>query len=163
VTGEEKTQLEVLEIEISGQRYGLPTSDIIEIVRAATLIKLPKVPPIVEGIVNFHGKVVPVLDVRKRFRLPAKQIEHTDHLIVARAGSRLVALRADRALEILRLDRADIADTAKVAPNAQYVTGVAKLPDGLLLIHDLRAFLSHEESDAIADSLSGFEPEAPKP
>lgn len=162
MTGEEKTQLEVLEIEISGQRYGIPTSDIMEIVRAATLVNLPKVPPIVEGILNFHGRVVPVLDIRKRFRLPAKQIEHTDHLIVVRAGARLVALRADQATEILRLDPADIVDTAKVAPNVQYVTGVAKLPDGLLLIHDLRVFLSYEESDAIADSLPRFELEASK-
>ena len=61
--------LELLDFEVGGQHYGLPSSDIKEILPAVTLVPLPKAPAIVEGIVNVRGTAVPVLDIRARFGL----------------------------------------------------------------------------------------------
>src|SRR5688572_3677891 len=95
--------MDVLVFEVGGVRYGLPASQVREIVRAVTIVPLPRAPAIVEGVVNVHGTVVPVLDLRTRFRLPAKPLSHTDHLVLAWAGPRLVALRADRAIAMERI------------------------------------------------------------
>ena len=151
--GMESRASEVLVFEIAGRRYGLPACDVRELVRAMTIVPLPRAPAIVEGVINLRGRVVPVLDVRTRFRLPPKAVEPTDHLVVAEVGERLVALRADRATDLVRLDPEEVEDAKGVVPGAEYVAWVAKLPDDLVLIHDLRTFLSRAESAALEEAL----------
>jgi purine-binding chemotaxis protein CheW len=141
--------MDVLVFEVGGVRYALPASDVREIVRAVTIVPLPKAPPIVEGVIDVRGDLVPVLDVRSRFRLAPKSLSHTDHLVLAWAGPRLVAIRVDRAQNLLRVEPESIADPTLTTRDVQYVAGVAKLPDGLVLIHDLRAFLDEAEATAI--------------
>ncbi len=146
--------LEVLVFEVGGQRYGLPVADVREVVRAVTLTPLPQAPAIVEGVVNVRGILVPVLDIRARFRLPAKELEHTDHLIVARVGRRPVALRVDRVLELTALDEGAVEEAEAVLPGVGYLAQVAKSPDGLVLVHDLRTFLSQSEAAALTGALA---------
>ena len=107
--------LEIVVFEVGGQQYGLPASDVRELQRAATLTPLPRAPAIVEGVVNLRGAVVPVLDIRSRFRLPPKPMEPTDHFVVARAGERLVALRVDRATDLIRVAAADVEEARRRA------------------------------------------------
>jgi purine-binding chemotaxis protein CheW len=146
--------MHVLIFEIGGLRYALPASDVREVLRAVTIVPLPHAPPIVEGIVNVRGTMVPVLDVRSRFRVAPKAAAHTDHLILACAGPRLVAVRADRALDLVQLDAADISDPARLVPDAGSVSGVATLADGIVLIHDLRMFLHEAEAATLASALT---------
>ena len=152
--------MDVLVFELSGLRYALSTSDVSELTRVVTIVPLPKAPAIVEGIINVRGQVVPVLDIRARFRLPPRAVLHTDHLILAHTGERLVALRADRALDLAHVDDWDIEDARTAVPGAEYISSVAKLPDGLVLIHDLRTFLQESEAVALDDALSEVEPSA---
>jgi purine-binding chemotaxis protein CheW len=147
--------MDVLVFEVGGVRYALPTSDVSELARAVTIVPLPKAPPIVEGVINVHGRVVPVLDIRARFRLPSRPVAHSDHLIVACVGARLVAVRADRALDLVCVDEKHIEDARNFAAGTEYVSGVAKLPDGLVLIHDLRTFLLESEAAALDMAVSG--------
>jgi purine-binding chemotaxis protein CheW len=146
--------------EAGGQRYGLPAPDVREVLRAAALTPLPGAPAVIEGVLNVRGRIVPVLDIRARFRLPSKDLEPSDHLIVAAAGPRVVALRADRALGLLRLQADRIEDARQLVPGAEYVAGVARLEDGLLLIHDLRTFLSESEAAALDEAVRAS-PEVP--
>lgn len=152
----EHEDLDVLIFEAAGQRYGLPSSNVEELVRAVTIVPLPKAPSIIEGIINVRGTVVPVVDTRKRLRLPLKALEHTDHLILASAGERLFALRVDRALELLRIRAEDLQDTQAVVPGAEYVSLIAKLPGGLVLINNLSTFLSQAESEELDAALSAL-------
>jgi purine-binding chemotaxis protein CheW len=153
-------QLELLVFDVGGQRYALPSKVVGEIVRAVTIVPLPKAPSIIEGVIDVRGSVVPVLDIRTRFRLAPKPLEHTDHLVLAWAGPRRVAIRADRAQDLLRFDAARIEDARASLPAAEYVTGVAKLEDGLVLIHDLETFLSRAEDEALDDALAAAGGEA---
>ena len=146
-------QRDILLFALGGQRYGLWARDVRELLRAVAIVPLPRAPRVVEGVINLRGRVVPVLDLRARFGLPRKELETSDHFIVAAVGARLVAIRADRALDLLsvQLDRAQLEDLQ--AAGAEYLAGVARLPDGLALIHDLAAFLSAGESVALDDAL----------
>lgn len=146
--------MDVLVFEVGGQRYGLPAAEVQEIVRAVTITRLPKAPPIVEGVVDVRGTLAPVLDLRARFGLPPKPAEPGDSLILARAGPRLVAVRADRALELVRVDPAELTPAHLVARRLEYVAGVARLADGLLLIHDLRTFLSMAEAQRLDEAVT---------
>jgi purine-binding chemotaxis protein CheW len=144
--------LEVVLFTLAGRRYGLPAADVAEVVRAVLPTPLPGAPDVVEGVVNLRGSVLPVFDLRRRFRLPPRPVEPTDHLIVATAGPRRVALRVDQAEALVRLEAADVAD-ARGLPGAEYIACVARLPDDLVLVHDLAAFLSRGESDALDAAL----------
>jgi purine-binding chemotaxis protein CheW len=150
-------RFDVLVFEVGGRRFGLPAAAVREIVRAVALAPLPKAPAVVEGVINVRGTLVPVLDIRGRFGLPAKPLEPTDHLILARAGARLVALRVDRARDLLPLTRADLEPARDVVPGAEYVAWVAKAPAEVILIHDLETFLSHAEATALAAALPAEE------
>jgi len=106
---------------------------------------LPNAPPLIEGVVNVRGQVLPVLDVRARFRLPARPLDPSDLFIVAAAaGGRAVILRVDTATHIAELDDAAVDPT-----RAAYEAGVVTLEDGMVLVHDVTAFLSAAETAAI--------------
>jgi purine-binding chemotaxis protein CheW len=153
--------VDILVFEIGAHRYALRIADVIRVVHAVAITPLPKAPPAVEGIVNVGGRLAPVLDIRLRFRLPRTPIAVTDHMILARAGERLVALRADRATELAHADPASIELPSGVVAGTQYLSGIAKLPNGVALIHDLATFLSEAESESLDEALSTPEPLPP--
>lgn len=150
---------EVLVFEVAGQRYGLPSGDVLELVRAVTITPLPGASAVIEGVVNVRGRVLPVLDMRARFRLPAKLLEPSDHFIVATAGLRGVILRVDRATHLALVDEASILTPQSLGPNARYLAGVARLEDGMVLIHDVATFLSAAEAESLDEALDAPAPE----
>jgi purine-binding chemotaxis protein CheW len=143
------SRIELLTFEIWHERIGIPVADVREVVRAVSIARLPRAPAVVEGVVNVRGSIVPVLDIRARFNLPRKIVEPSDHLVIAFAKRRLVAIRVDRVTDLLVLERSDVEDLAVAVPGTGLVAGVAKLHDGLLLIHDLATFLSATEAEAL--------------
>lgn len=136
---------ELLVFALDAHRFALPAEVVVEVVRVVAWSPLPSAPEIVEGAINVRGTIVPVLDVRVRFGLPPADVDPDQHLIVARAGSRVVALRVDRALALLAIRDDAVEPVGRVAPGTRLVAGVARLPDGVLVIHDLERFLSLDE------------------
>lgn len=114
---------------------------------------LPVAPEIVLGVVNVQGRVLPVVDARRRFGLPARQVVPEDSLILARTARRRLALAVDRLHGVIEHPETGIQAAGEIVPGAGYVRGVAKLPDGMLLIHDLETFLSLDEEGALGRAL----------
>jgi purine-binding chemotaxis protein CheW len=148
--------VELLVFEVAAQLYALVATDVVEIVRAVTVAPLPRAPVAVEGVVNVRGRVLPVLDLRRRFRLPSKKVSPSDHFILATAADYTVVLRADRVLELRQVTASDIADAKQILPHSEYVAGVVKLPGGLALLHDVRTFLSQGELSSLAEPLASI-------
>lgn len=135
---------------LSDRRYGLPLSAVERIVRVVDVTSLPKAPDIVLGVVNLQGRVMPVINVRRRFHLPEREIALTDQMVIAHAARRSVALVVDSVTGVLDYSEQGAVAAQEVLPELQYVEGVVKLDDGLILIHDLDTFLSLEE-EAVLD------------
>lgn len=146
---------QLLTFGLGTSRFALRVEVVREVVRAVAIAVLPKAPPIVEGIINFRGTLIPVLDIRRRFELSAAPLAPEQHLIIATAGDRLVAVRVDRALDLMAVEAEAIESASHMAPGAEYVAGVARLPDGLLVIHDLERFLSLEEAEQVDAAVKG--------
>src|SRR5262249_39760893 len=85
-------------LQVEGLRSGLPAAEVRELLRVVTLTPVPSRTLLLEGVINLRGRVVPVLDLRAWLRLPPKEVEITDYLIVAQVGPRPLTLRVDRAL-----------------------------------------------------------------
>jgi purine-binding chemotaxis protein CheW len=150
--------LEVLLFELSNERFGLPLDSVLEVVRAVALRSLPNAPPIVEGIIDVHGEIVPVLDIRARFGLPARPIALSDHFVLALAGARRIGLRVDRALGLGQLQSLSMERAINLPRGIEHIAGVASLPDGIVLLHDLTAFLSVVETERLDSALPGGVP-----
>jgi len=145
----------LLVFNLDEQRYALLLSNVERIVRVVEITSLPKAPEIVFGVINVRGEIIPVVNIRKRFRLPEREIALSDHLIIAKTSRRAVALLADRVGQVLEVLENKIISAKKILPAMDYVEGVVKLEDGLILIHDLEKFLSLEEERALERAMKG--------
>lgn len=125
-------------------QFGLNGSAVQEVVRAVAIAAVPTVTPLLEGVVNVRGRIVPVLDLRHRLYLPPRALDPSQFLILATAGTRLIALRVDRVLDLMTVAESDI-DPATTVPGTRFVEGIVRLKDGLIVIQDLSAFLSLDE------------------
>ncbi len=135
---------------LSDRRCGLPLPAVERVVRMVALTPLPRAPDIVLGVVNLQGRVIPVIDVRRRFHLPQRESALTDQMVIAHAARRTVALVVDSVSGVLEYSERETVGAQDVLPDLQYVEGVIKLDEGLILIHNLDKFLSLEE-EAVLD------------
>jgi purine-binding chemotaxis protein CheW len=140
---------ELLTFRLDEERFAVRARLVHEVVRAVAVAGLPDAPPIIGGAVNYRGRVVPVIRVRRRLGLEARELHPSHHFIVADVGWRQVALWVDEALDLISVDEDAIESAARTAPGATYTEGIARLPDGLIVIHDLERFLSLEEGEAL--------------
>jgi purine-binding chemotaxis protein CheW len=124
------------------------------VVRVVDLAPLPDAPDIVLGIVNIEGRIIPVINMRKRFRLPERDIVLSDQLVIARTRQRSVALVTDAVSGIFEYAEPDIVVAETILPGLEYIDGVVKLSDGLILIHNLDRFLSLEEAASIDSAMA---------
>jgi purine-binding chemotaxis protein CheW len=131
------------------QSYGLPLPSVERAVRMVEISPLPKAPDIVLGIINVQGRLTPVVNLRRRFRLPEREIALTDHILIAHTRRRLVALVADAVVGVLAYSAAQLVGAGEILPDVEYVEGVVKLEDGMVLIHDLDKFLALDEEAAL--------------
>lgn len=137
--------------------YGVRLSAVSRVVHAVEITPLPKAPPIVIGVINLGGRIIPVVNIRRRFRLPERDLELTDQFIVARASrsdadagaGRLLAFAVDAVIGVQDLPAAETIAAETILPGLEHLEGVAKTDQGLVLIHDLGTFLSLEEEKAL--------------
>jgi purine-binding chemotaxis protein CheW len=140
--------MDLLTFDLGGIRCALPATDVREVVRAVSVLPLPGSPEAVEGVINVRGTLVPVLNLRRRLRLPEKPIGVSDHLVLVRAGDRDVAVRVDRALAVVAATD-DCLATPGADITAPFISAVGRLVDGLVLVHDLRRFLDASEQASL--------------
>jgi purine-binding chemotaxis protein CheW len=142
-------QSRVAVFTLGDQRYALPLSTVERVVRVVEVTPLPQAPDIVLGVVNVQGRVIPVVNPRRRFRLPERDIALTDQLVIAHTTRRPVALVVDAVTGVLEYSGREAVGARDIVPGMEYVEGVVKLADGLVLIHDLDRFLSLDEVTAL--------------
>lgn len=141
--------LQLVVFNLDDQRYALRLLHVEQAIRMVEITPLPKAPDIVRGLVNVHGAVIPVLNIRKRFLLPEREPELGDQLIIARTAKRLVALMVDTVHDVVDVQLEKMVAPETILPQLEHVNGVVKLDDALVFIHDLDAFLSLEEEQAL--------------
>lgn len=124
----------------------------LRVVRAAAITPLPKAPEIVLGILDLQGELIPVIDLRKRFRLPQKPIRSSDHFVVASTGARTVALVVDGTTGVIDPAALTIVPPDDIAPGTEHLAGVLRCDDGLILLHDLHTLLFAAEEEALAEA-----------
>jgi purine-binding chemotaxis protein CheW len=137
--------------------YGIRLSAVVRVLRVVEITPLPNAPSIVMGVIDLGGRIIPVVNIRRRFQLLERQLELSDQLIVAmtvRPGSRqdagrLLALAVDTVVSVREISAKDTTSAATILPGLEHLEGVARTDEGLILIHDLGTFLSLEEEKVL--------------
>ncbi len=144
---------QLVAFSLDDQRYALELSAVRRTERMADITPLPQAPQVVHGLLNLRGEIVPVLNVRSRFRLPAREPRVADQLLIARTARRTVALLVDEVLGPIDMPPQEVIEPEAIVPGLAYLVGVVRLADGMLFIHDLDRFLSLEEEEALDAAL----------
>ncbi len=150
---ENKIKNQLVVFTLDEQRYALYLPVVERVVSAVEVTPLPQTPDIVFGIINMQGKVIPVVNIRRRFSLPEREIDLSDQFIIANTSRRTVALVVDTVSGVIESAEGKLIISENITPGMEYVDGVIKLEDGLILIHDLDRFLSLEEEKKLDNAL----------
>ena len=145
--------MNLLVFRVGGERYALQAHGVREVVRAVAITPLPHAPRLVEGIIDVRGTLTPVLNLRRRLGAAERPLSVDEHFVIAEAGSRLVAFRADPGTVLAAAPDGAVHAIDAVVRGTGHVSGVVTLSDGVVLVHDLSAFLSSAEADELERAL----------
>ena len=145
---------------LENQQFALHLFTVERIVRAVEVTPLPQAPEIVSSIINVQGRIIPVINIRKRFCLPEKEIEPSDQFIIANTSKRLVVLVVDSVAGLIQHPGQDIIAAGEILPGMNYIEGVIKIKGDIILIHNLERLLSLEEEKTLDNALKEVKNEA---
>lgn len=154
VTSSHNPTHQLLVVLLGKMQLGLTVGLLLETVPMVAVTPLPGAPPVVEGIIDYHGELAAVLDIRQRFGCPEARINARQFLVLARLTARLVAIRVDQILDLIDIDEAQIERNVNTHDHGDYIAGVARIDTGLLVIHDLARFLDLSEASRLDQALS---------
>ena len=133
--------------QLGAELYGCEISRVHEIIRLQSVTKVPRAPAFVEGVINLRGKVIPVVDLRRRFGLPTADHTRASRIVVVEIGDQVVGIVVDGVSEVLRVNSAIVEPPSPVVAgiDSEYLHGIAKLADRLVILLDLDRILAREE------------------
>ncbi|MDD4071621.1 MAG: chemotaxis protein CheW [Desulfobacterales bacterium] len=147
---------------LDDRKIALYVSAVQRIIPMIEVSALPKAPEIVVGIINLQGTLIPVFDIRRRFRLPPREVHLDDQMIIATTAKRTVALIVDSVDDVIEIPHERIIAAEQILPELEYVEGVMKSESGMILIHDLEQFLSLPEEKALGEAMEALNPDERK-
>jgi len=160
----EKDLLQLVSFVVGAEEYAIPILAVQEINRMMAITRVPQSPSFVEGGINLRGKVIPVVDLRKRFGIPVGDNTGDERIIVVEVQGetepRVIGFTVDKVNRVLRIG----SDIVESAPNmasgadSEYVLGVGKLEEGLLILLSLDKLFSQRELELAANTASGEMP-----
>lgn len=150
-------ELQIVGFRIGRETFGLPISLVREIVRVPEITSVPNAPDYIEGVINLRGRIIPVVDLRKRFHEEVGEPSKKNRIVVVELESRAIGLIVNSASEVLKIPPSDIQAPHDVFPEGEmdYITGVGKLKGRLVILLDLNRILQRGELrrlDEVADS-----------
>ncbi len=148
--------LQLVTFHVDQEEFGVDILDVREINRMMEITRVPHAPEFVEGVINLRGQVIPVVDLRKRFGLAPAKRDKSNRIVVVELSDKVVGFLVDSVSEVLRVPNCVVEPSPPIVGglDREYIQGVVKLEDRLLILLDLRKLLNHGE----AQELEGFQP-----
>ena len=145
--------LQLVGFRIGKETFGVPINLVHEIVRLPEITAVPDAPEYIEGVINLRGKIVSIVDLRKRFGETHIEASRKNRILVAEIERKMVGLIVDAASEVIRLAEGEIEAPPEIfqESDVKYVTGVGKLHGRLVILIDLNKILQKGELRRLAD------------
>ena len=137
-------ELHIVGFQVGRETYGVPITSLHEIVRVPEITAVPDAPDYLEGVINLRGKIVSVMDLRKRFGVKKVEVKRGNRILVVEHAGRLAGLIVDSASEVVKIPNEDVE-----APPAAFqegglncVTGLGKVKGRLIVLLDMNKLLA---------------------
>lgn len=156
------TEKQVVVFNLGGEAYGVDISTVREIIQMQTITRVPGAPHFVEGLINLRGSVIPVVDLRKRFGFEGVELSKDSRTVVISSKGQDIGVIVDSVAEVLRISSDSIEPPSSMitTANSDFLLGILKLPDRLVILLDADRVLSREDQASLAAMASGEESES---
>jgi purine-binding chemotaxis protein CheW len=150
--GKSEELLQLVSFNIGDEEFGVDILKVQEINRMLDVTRVPNAPEYVDGVINLRGKVIPIIDLRRRFGMGRKEHDKNTRIVVVELSGRVVGFVVDAVSEVLRIPRSVTEPPPPIVAGIQseYVTAVGKLEGRLLILLDLEKVLSSHVDEALA-------------
>ncbi len=140
-------ELQVVGFRIGNETYGVRIAAVREIVRVPEITSVPNAPEAIEGVINLRGKIIPVMDLRKRFGLAEIQSDKKNRILVVELDNKMLGLIVNSASEVLKIPPSDVEAPGSLFTDGEsgYITGVGKLKGRLIILLDIAKLLRRPE------------------
>lgn len=146
--------IQVVSFKLGAEEYGVDIAQVQEINRMVSVTHVPRAPKFMEGVINLRGQLIPIIDLRTRFGM--ERAEHTKNtrIVVTEIGAKRVGMVVDSVSEVLRLPVEEIEDAPEMLTGVEteYIRGVGKVEDRLIILLDLARIISLAERRELESS-----------
>jgi purine-binding chemotaxis protein CheW len=149
--------LQLVIFELSGEEFGVEILQVSEIIPVSRITSIPQAPECIKGLINLRGKIVVVIDLNKRLGFSSKETDSLSKIIIMEVRGTVIGMLVNSVTEILRLPLSSIEPTPEIIKskiNAEYLTGVGKVGNRIIVLLNLTRVLGEEEIDELNDLTS---------
>jgi purine-binding chemotaxis protein CheW len=131
--------LHLLTFGLDREEFGIPVTQVREVIRVTEITRVPQVPPHVRGVTNLRGRILPVVEIRTRMGLEPAVITPAARIVVVEVLGRVLGLLVDRVSQVTRVPAESVAPAPEevISAEADYLTGVARWDSRLIILLDL--------------------------
>ncbi len=147
--------LQLVTFMVGMEEFAIPILSVQEINRMMQITRVPHSPGFIEGVINLRGKIIPVMDMRKRFNVDTPGDGSDSRIIVVEVANRVIGFTVDRVNEVLRIDAGIVESPPSMISSgidSDYVESVGKLDDRLLILLNLEKLFSDEDLEQVDDT-----------
>ncbi|MFZ5632113.1 MAG: chemotaxis protein CheW [Bacillota bacterium] len=144
---------QVVVFSLHDQVYGINIESVLEIIKMESVTRVPGTPDFIEGVINLRGKVIPVMDLCKRFNMPSSEVSASTRVIIVEAGGVTVGMVVDAVSEVLRFPSSSIEPPPPliVGASIEALKGIALVDGQLIILLDLGKVLYDEEKQKLQE------------
>lgn len=149
--------VQIVIFDLANEKYGVRISDVYEIIRMLDITRVPRAEDFVEGVINLRGKIIPVIDLRKRFGFPVQIDKKQNRIIVVKVDDHTVGLIVDDVSEVLQVPSSSIEEVSGIVfsqIDTEFLSGIAKIENKLVIMLNLSKVLSKKEKKSLKDAES---------
>ena len=146
--------IQVVSFKLGAEEYGVDIAQVQEINRMVSVTHVPRAPKFMEGVINLRGQLIPIIDLRTRFGMPRAEHTKNTRIVVTEIGAKRVGMVVDSVSEVLRLPVEEIEDAPEMLTGVEteYIRGVGKVEDRLIILLDLARIISLAERRELESS-----------
>ena len=149
----QQDEQQLVVFDLASESYGVDIGAVREIIRLQEITQVPRTPEFVEGVINLRGKVIPVIDLRRRFGLLIGEENKDNRIVVVDIGGQDIGVIVDAVTEVLRISSELVEPPSSVitTSESEYLLGIAKLDGRMIILLDLQEVLSETEQGSLED------------
>ena len=149
--------MQVVGFRLANEEYGIEINKVREIILPGQITRIPETPNYVKGLINLRSTVIPVIDLRARFSLAENELNQDSRIMVLNVGRRTIGIVVDSVNEVLRVTDEQISPAPPTVASLgnQYMTGLVRLEEQLLILLDVDRLFGEEAATVIDRAVAG--------